>query len=129
MKVTFLEPLGISQDQLKDMVQKELGDRVETVFYDTRIEDVPGLIERSRDADCVVLSNFKYGREVISQCPDLKMICVAFTGVNHGVQLRRLFHRGSGRSGIRFCGQSGQKHHSLRQGRQKRRDESRSGGI
>ncbi len=83
MKVTFLEPLGISQDQLKDMVQKELGDRVETVFYDTRIEDVPGLIERSRDADCVVLSNFKYGREVISQCPDLKMICVAFTGVDH----------------------------------------------
>ena len=31
----------------------------------------------------MVLSNFKYGRDIISQCPDLKMICVAFTGVDH----------------------------------------------
>ena len=83
MKVTFLEPLGISQEELKNMAARELGDRVETEFYDTRIEDVPGLIERSRDADCVVLSNFKYGREVMSRCPNLKMICVAFTGVDH----------------------------------------------
>ena len=29
------------------------------------------------------MSNFKYGRDIISQCPDLKMICVAFTGVDH----------------------------------------------
>lgn len=83
MKVTFLEPLGIPGEQLERMAAESLGDRAEVVFYDTRKEDVQTLIERSRDADCVVLSNFKYGREVISQCPNLKMICVAFTGVDH----------------------------------------------
>lgn len=83
MKVTFLEPLGIPGEQLERMAAESLGDRAEVVFYDTRKEDVRTLIERSRDADCVVLSNFKYGRDVISQCPNLKMICVAFTGVDH----------------------------------------------
>lgn len=83
MKLKFLEPLGIPQEQLKEMVDRTLGDRVDAVYYDTREEDEATLIERSRDADCVVLSNFKYGREVISQCLDLKMICVAFTGVDH----------------------------------------------
>lgn len=83
MKVTFLEPLGIPGEQLERMAAESLGDRAEVVFYDTRKEDAQTLIERSRDADCVVLSNFKYGRDVISQCPNLKMICVAFTGVDH----------------------------------------------
>lgn len=83
MKLTFLEPLGIPQDQLKNMVEETLGDRIEAVYYDTRTEDPEILIQRSKDADCVVLSNFKYGRDVISQCPNLKMICVAFTGVDH----------------------------------------------
>lgn len=83
MKLKFLEPLGIPQEQLKRLAEEALGDGVEAVYYDTREEDASVLIERSRDADCVVLSNFKYGREVISQCPNLKMICVAFTGVDH----------------------------------------------
>lgn len=83
MKLAFLEPLGISQAQLKSMVEETLGDQMEVVYYDTRVEDTPTLIERSKDADCVVLSNFKYGRDVISACPNLKMICVAFTGVDH----------------------------------------------
>lgn len=83
MKITFLEPLGISQEMLAGMASKALGDKADIVYYDTRVEDIPGLIERSRDADCVVLSNFKYGKDVISQCPSLKMICVAFTGVDH----------------------------------------------
>ena len=83
MQVVFLEPLGISQEQLKTMVAERLENQVEVFYYDTRREDIPSLIERSKSADCVVLSNFKYGKEVISQCPNLKMICVAFTGVDH----------------------------------------------
>ena len=83
MKVTFLEPLGISGEKLQAMAEEALGGRAEVTYYDTRIEDGEGLIQRSQGADCVVLSNFKYGREVISRCPDLKMICVAFTGVDH----------------------------------------------
>lgn len=83
MKLVILEPLGIPQQKLTDMVNRTVSGRMETVFYDTRTEDIPTLIARSRDADAVVLSNFKYPREVLEQCPNLKLICVAFTGVDH----------------------------------------------
>lgn len=83
MKIVFLEPLGIPKEKLKAMAKEKIGDQAELIYYDTREEDSAILIERSKDADCVVLSNFKYGRDIISQCPDLKMICVAFTGVDH----------------------------------------------
>lgn len=83
MKLVILEPLGIPQQKLTDMVNRTVSGRMETIFYDTRAEDIPTLIARSRDADAVVLSNFKYPREVLEQCPNLKLICVAFTGVDH----------------------------------------------
>ena len=83
MKLVVLEPLGIPQEKLHRMARESVGDDMEIVCYDTRVEDVPTLIERSKDADVVVLSNFQYREAVISQCPHLKMICVAFTGVDH----------------------------------------------
>ncbi len=82
MKVAFLEPLGIPQEALKSLVEESLGGLVEATYYDTRVEDAATLIERSKGADCVVLSNIKYGEDIISQLPELKMICVAFTGVD-----------------------------------------------
>ena len=82
MKVSFLEPLGIPQESLKNLVDESLGSLVEATYYDTRVEDAATLTERSKGADCVVLSNIRYGKDIISQLPDLKMICVAFTGVD-----------------------------------------------
>lgn len=83
MKLTILEPLGVEKEKFLKMANDVLGDRVEIKFYETRVEDTETLIERSKDADIVVLSNFKYKKEVIEKCPNLKMICVAFTGVDH----------------------------------------------
>lgn len=83
MKIVFLEPLGISNDLLLDMARNALGDAVELVAYPDRKEDEATLIQRSAGADIVVLSNFPYRKSVISQLPDLKMICVAFTGTDH----------------------------------------------
>lgn len=82
MKITFLEPLGIPMDALRALAEEKFPG-TELKFYDTRVEDAPTLIERSRDANIVVLSNFKYGREVMENCPELKMVCVAFTGYDH----------------------------------------------
>lgn len=83
MKLVILEPLGIPGEKLLAMAKKAVGDKAEVIYYDTRAEDVPTLIERSRDADAVVLSNFKYPMEVLAACPSLKLVCVAFTGVDH----------------------------------------------
>ncbi|ALR90629.1 2-hydroxyacid dehydrogenase [Clostridium butyricum] len=83
MKLSILEPLGVKKEKFLDMAEKVLGDRVEITYYDNRVEDSETLIERSKDAEIVVLSNFQYRKDVIEKCPNLKMICVAFTGVDH----------------------------------------------
>lgn len=83
MKIKFLEPIGVNRKKLEKMVDSIIGNNLEITYYDTRVEDTETLIERSRDADCLVLTNFKCGRDIISSCPNLKMICVAFTGVDH----------------------------------------------
>lgn len=83
MKLALLEPLGIPQDRLVEMVKEAVDGRMEVVAYDTRVEDVPTLIQRSQDADAVVLSNFPYRKAVMEHCPHLKYIDVAFTGVDH----------------------------------------------
>jgi len=83
MKLVVLEPLGIPQEVLEEKVAAAAGEGVEVVCYKDRKEDVETLIERSKDADMVVLSNFKYPKAVMEQCPNLKYICVAFTGYDH----------------------------------------------
>ncbi len=83
MKLVILEPLGIADETLVSMAQEACGDAMELVYYNTRREDAETLIERSKDADAVVLSNFQYRREVMEHCPNLKYICVAFTGYDH----------------------------------------------
>lgn len=82
MKIVLLEPLGIPDEILVEKVREAAGDN-EVIYYNTRREDNETLIERSRDADAVVLSNFKFSREVMEKCPHLKYICVAFTGYDH----------------------------------------------
>lgn len=83
MKVKILEPLGIPQEDLVKKIEAAVAGKAEPVFYEDRKEDVPTLIERVSDADVVVLSNFKFPAEVMEAAPNLKYICVAFTGYDH----------------------------------------------
>jgi phosphoglycerate dehydrogenase-like enzyme len=82
MKVSFLEPLGVSQEKLQSIVESKVGDLAEFVYYNDRNEDSEELFERSKGADIVVLSNMKYGKDILEKLPNLKMVCVAFTGVD-----------------------------------------------
>lgn len=83
MRIVFLEPLGIPQEELDAAVRAKVGGEPELVFYPDRRTDTETLAERCAGADAVVLSNFPFRREVIERCDRLKMICVAFTGVDH----------------------------------------------
>lgn len=83
MKIAFLEPLGVSEDYLRSQVEPGLPADCEVICYPDRNEDPAVLAERSKGAEIVVLSNIKFGKDIIEQLPDLKMICVAFTGVDH----------------------------------------------
>ena len=84
MKIAVLEPLGISDDSLRGLLAKATdGHEVEVVTYPDRKEDEASLIERSADADIVVVSNIKYPSSVMEKNPNLKYVCVAFTGYDH----------------------------------------------
>ncbi|MFR1369929.1 MAG: NAD(P)-dependent oxidoreductase [Eisenbergiella massiliensis] len=63
--------------------RKKLEGKVEIVYYDTRVTDTETLIERAKDADILAFSNLPFKKEVLEHCDNLKMISVAFTGVDH----------------------------------------------
>lgn len=83
MNIAVLEPLGIAQETLEEIFNERLAKDAKITYYPDRSEDVATLIERSADADIVVFSNIPYPKEVIEQCPKLKAIMIAFTGVDH----------------------------------------------
>jgi D-3-phosphoglycerate dehydrogenase len=83
MKIHLIEPLNVEQKIINEFIPK-----VETLGFEfnqwkDRKEDTASLIERCKDADVVIVSNIPFTKEVIDACPNLKMISVAFTGVDH----------------------------------------------
>ena len=83
MKIAILEPLGVPTEDLRSRIVNRIGEGHELAFYPDRKEDEATLVARSQGADTVVLSNIPYRRSVMEKCPDLKRICVAFTGMDH----------------------------------------------
>ncbi|AJA49929.1 glycerate dehydrogenase [Clostridium pasteurianum DSM 525 = ATCC 6013] len=83
MNVVMIEPLGVSKEKINELAEKLVSCGHEFVYYDTRTEDTKELIERAANAEIVMLANLPFRREVIENCPKLKMISVAFTGVDH----------------------------------------------
>lgn len=83
MKIVVIEPLGIPMENLKATAEKIIGEKAKIVYYDTKTTDTAELSERGKDADIIVVSNLPLKREVLENCKNLKMISVAFTGVDH----------------------------------------------
>ena len=82
MKMVIIEPLGVADEKLLEM-GAYLKDRMELVYYNTRTTDPAELIKRGKDADIIVVSNLPLGADVIGSCRNLKLISVAFTGIDH----------------------------------------------
>ena len=84
MLIKIIEPIGISEDEIRSRVGglvDEGGHQL--LFCDTRGLAVADLIKVIGDADVLLLSNRPLSGQVINACPKLKLICVAFTGVDH----------------------------------------------
>ncbi len=83
MKIVVIEPLGVAQEKLQNTAKEIIGDRADIIYYQTKTTDSAELSDRAKDADIIVVSNLPLKREVLENCPKLKMISVAFTGVDH----------------------------------------------
>lgn len=81
MKIVFLEPLGLQVSAIEEACKglKAMGNEV-VIFGDRRPEQN---IERAKDADIVVESNMPLRKDFLDACPNLKMLSIAFTGLDH----------------------------------------------
>lgn len=83
MKIISVEPLGIRDEQYLE-IQKEFEKSGHSFFmYPDRKEENAELIRRASDADVMVVSNIPVDKEVIQNLNKLKLLSVAFTGVDH----------------------------------------------
>ena len=80
MKITAVEPIGISETKAQEIACQLAKHNLDFQCYRDRKEDAATLVERMKDAD---VSNIKITADMLSQCPNLKMLDVAFTGLDH----------------------------------------------
>ena len=83
MIIKLLEPLRVPETLIEKLAAplKEAGH--EFVYYDEKTTDVDELAKRSEDADIVIIANNPYPKEAFVNAENLKLIDVAFTGVDH----------------------------------------------
>lgn len=83
MNIVFAEPIGINEkEKLRfSNEMKALGHLVE--YFSSPIESQNELLSRISIADIVAISNYPVEASTIELCQNLKMISVAFTGVDH----------------------------------------------
>lgn len=91
MKIVFLEPLGLSVERIEKECEllKSLGHEV--IIYADRCPDKN--IERAAGADVVIESNMPLRKDFFDACPNLKMLSIAFTGLDH-IDLKECEKRG-----------------------------------
>lgn len=83
MKIILVEPIGYTSKELSIVKTDFEALSHEFIAYDDKPSSEEELIERAQNADVLLLSNLQVSENVIEACSKLKMISVAFAGVDH----------------------------------------------
>lgn len=81
MKIVFLEPLGLTVEAIERACSNLKKQGHEVVVYPDRRPELN--IERAAGADVVLESNMPLRKDFFDACPNLKMLSIAFTGLDH----------------------------------------------
>ena len=81
MKIVFLEPLGLTVEAIEVACDSLKKQGHEVVVYPDRRPELN--IERAAGADIIVESNMPLRKDFFDACPNLKMLSIAFTGLDH----------------------------------------------
>lgn len=81
MKIVFLEPLGLTVEAVERACETLKKQGHEVVVYPDRRPEMN--IERAAGADVIVESNMPLRKDFFDACPSLKMLSIAFTGLDH----------------------------------------------
>ena len=83
MKIALLDPIGVSKEVIDELSAPITEKGHEFVYYDTKTTDPAELAKRSEGCDIVMIANNPYPTEVVEKADALKMLSVAFTGIDH----------------------------------------------
>lgn len=83
MKIVFLEPLGLKVSQIEEACSELKAKGHEVVIYPDRNENLDELKRRAEGAEVIVESNIPLRKDFLDACPKLKMLSIAFTGLDH----------------------------------------------
>ena len=83
MKITLLEPLGIPAQVLEQYKARLEAKGHSFTAYGDKTTDPAELIRRTGDSDIAIIANNPYPAQVVEAAPNLKMLDVAFTGIDH----------------------------------------------
>ncbi len=83
MKISLLEPIGVSEEIIEEYAKKIRAQGHEFQYFDKKTTDVEELKKRSKGSNIIMIANNPYPKEVIEEATELKMISVAFTGIDH----------------------------------------------
>ena len=81
MKIVFLEPLGLTVEAIEVACDSLKKQGHEVVVYPDRRPELN--IERAAGADIIVESNMPLRKDFFDACQNLKMLSIAFTGLDH----------------------------------------------
>ena len=83
MKLVITEPLGISEAQAEVLKKEYLPADLEMVYCNTPPKDDAEKAARAQGAELVMLANMPFKENVLKELKDVKLLSVAFTGVDH----------------------------------------------
>ena len=83
MKITLIEPLNVSPETIERLSSKLKEEGHTFKAYETLWKDEEEQSERIADSDIVMLANHPLSASVIHKAENLKMVDVAFTGIDH----------------------------------------------
>ena len=83
MNIVCMEPLGITSEAFHTLAAPLIAQGHQVTLYPNRAQDDAALIQRIQEAEILILANQPLQESVLSHCPNLKMISIGFTGVDH----------------------------------------------
>lgn len=83
MNIVMLEPLGIKEEKVMQLADSFINEGHTFSICTKKIESEDELINRASNADVLIIANSPLSGKVIRAAKNLKMISVAFTGIDH----------------------------------------------
>ena len=90
MRISLLEPIGVGEEIIQELSEPIRRSGHEFIYYPEKTTDPDELLRRSAGCEVVTIANNPFPDRVVAACDRLKMINVAFTGIDHvGLEARR----------------------------------------